>query len=604
MPVRRLRCSMLIAAAIAANPTAGIAGPASELLPAKAMLASDLPAAPAANEAFAPGTDAGAAPPFAGILRISPATMLTKPSLEQPLVGGRDTRLFPGVTLEFFTDGAILVPVQRGEMVRESAATAVSSYWRVIPQYGRVWREQADGEWSRAAFPLMLVNDTENHAHQGLLTFLYREGVVSALHFQFVQQTAPYLVKPHFVGWGIASASLSGGDTGRLEARRAEAAAELAERLPARPWSDLVRELPAGTLDGFGGPLYPKWMVEAALVRNGVLYYQDSATPYGPFPYPLEMRFGVRSGMKSVGAPLALLHLAQVYGPYVLALKIGDYVDGIDPKYKRVRFIDAASMASGFGGTGTLKTNPNDMYDGYLGGNYDAWYTAPSHAEKIRRIAADLRPYPWEPGTVVRYRDQDFYLLGAALEGFLKSVRGSHADLWDMLKAEVFAPIGIRHAPAVRTRESDGRDGLVWFSAGYYPSLDDLAKIALLYQDRGAHGGVQILHRQLTGDLLAARDALAKTGDASIRRQESSGAGEDGGLYRMGFHFTPYVGSLSHKLHYLPTMSGSGENEVILYPTGLVSIRTAKAGGLPESEKVSSDDGPLTIRAVDRLAPF
>ena len=158
--------------------------------------------------------------------------------------------------------------------------------------------------------------------------------------------------------------------------------------------------------------------------RDGTLYYQESSTPYGPYPYPLEMRFGVRSVTKSVFAPLALLHLAQFYGPWVLALHVGDYVPGLDPKWRRIRFIDAANMATGFGGTGTTKTHPNDVFDGYLGGDYDAWYTAPSHAEKIRQINLSLHPYPWEPGTVMRYRDQDYYLLGAAIEGFLKSVRG------------------------------------------------------------------------------------------------------------------------------------------------------------------------------------
>ena len=44
---------------------------------------------------------------------------------------------------------------------------------------------------------------------------------------------------------------------------------------------------------------------QAALERAGVLYYQESNTPFGPYPYPLEMRFGVRSVTKSVGAPLA-----------------------------------------------------------------------------------------------------------------------------------------------------------------------------------------------------------------------------------------------------------------------------------------------------------
>ncbi len=71
--------------------------------------------------------------------------------------------------------------------------------------------------------------------------------------------------------------------------RRAEARAELADRMPARPWSELVESVSPGTLDGFGGPLDPKW--------------------------------------------------------------------------NRVRFIDAANMATGFGGVGTLVTNPNGVGD-------------------------------------------------------------------------------------------------------------------------------------------------------------------------------------------------------------------------------------------------
>jgi CubicO group peptidase (beta-lactamase class C family) len=403
--------------------------------------------------------------------------------------------------LEFFTLGDVLVPVQRGEMVRETAAGSGPSYWRVIPQFGKIWREKADGDWSRAAFPIMLVNDTENHAHQGLATFLYRPGQTTGLRFQFVQQTDTYLIKQYFVAWGYAPAEFVAGNAQTLEARRAQAQAELADRLPAKPWSELVKTVPAGTLDGFGGPIYPKWQVAVALVQGGTLYYQDPVTPYGPYPYPLEMRFGVRSVTKSVFAPLALLRLAQVYGPWVLTLKVGDYVPGLDPKWRRVRFADAANMATGYGGTGSTKTHPNDIFDGYLGGDYDAWYTAPSHADKIRQIAATLHPYPWEPGTVMRYRDQDYFILGAAIEGFLKSVRGPGAELGEMVQTEVLTPIGIHEAPVVRTREAAGRDGLVWCNAGYYPTLDDLAKIAMLYESRGAHGGVKILNRDMTIDM-------------------------------------------------------------------------------------------------------
>jgi CubicO group peptidase (beta-lactamase class C family) len=340
------------------------------------------------------------------------------------------------------------------------------------------------------------------------------------------------------------------------------------------------------------------------LVWEGTLYYRDVVTPYGPYPYPLEMRFGVRSIMKSVATPLALLRLAHLYGPYVLTLKIGDYVRGLDPKYDRVRFIDAANMATGFGGTGSFSTTPNDINDGYLGGDYDAWYTALSHEEKLAQIVQHLRPYPWDPGTVVRYRDQDFYLLGAAIDSFLKSVRGPGADAWDMLLEEVFAPIGIAHAPTIRTREAGGSRGVPWFNAGYYPTLDDLAKIALLYQSGGSWSGQQILHPTLTRELLASHGALLKTGNAPLTGRVGSDDVGDLSLYKMGFHFTPYLGWVSGRRFYLPTMWGSGESEVILYPNQLVSICIAKAAQLPAGETATEGHALATPRAVDRLVPF
>jgi len=113
-----------------------------------------------------------------------------------------------------------------------------------------------------------------------------------------------------------------------------------------------------GTLDGFGGPLYPKWQVAVALIEGGTLYYQDQTPPMGRIRIRWRCASAFRSVTKSVFAPLALLRLAQVYGPWVLTLKVGDYRAGLDPKWHRVRFIDAANMATGFGGTGSNQDAP------------------------------------------------------------------------------------------------------------------------------------------------------------------------------------------------------------------------------------------------------
>jgi hypothetical protein len=602
MPVRvRLRMWFVLASLLGS--AAAWPGPADRYLPAQLLLSSRPLTSPVPNAAFIPAGDAGRADPIAGVLKIERTSMRTLPSLDGALIDGRDPHLFPAVALEFFSMGDVLVPVQRGEMVAESASAKPASYWQVIPQFGRVWKEAGDGGWSRAAFPLMLVNDTENHAHQGLATFLYRGTRISGLRFQFVQQTTPYLIARHFVAWGHASARFEASVDAGAAAMRETAQHELADRLPSRPWRDLVAGAPPGALDGFGAPLAPEWVVINAIVRNGTLYYGDSATPYGPYPYPLEMRFGPRSLLKSIGAPLALLRLATLYGPAVLDLKIGDYVQVADPKYRRVRFIDAADMATGMGGAGSPKTNPNDVNDGYVDPHYDDWYLAASKAGKMREIDAHNLPYPWEPGTVMRYRDHDFYLLGAALDGYLKSVRGNDADIWDMLCTEVFAPIGIHHAPIVRTREPAGAEGLAWFSAGYYPTLDDLAKIATLYQNRGQFAGRQILDPKLTAGIFSTDDAIRQGADIGQGRLPPDDDVQEL-LYKMGFHYYPIVSVRTGQKIYVPTMRGSSGNMLTLYPNGIISMRLAKAWPMPKAEQHTEDSPLLMMKAVERLAAY
>jgi len=580
------------------------AGAGSTLLPATALLIDAPDASPIDNAVFAPSPDALPAPAFNGILDISGAVLQSQPKLKNDIILGRDALRFPALSLEFTTLHDVLVPMQRGAMVGESKRSGLPSYWQVIPQFGKVWREPNDQGWSRAAFPIMLVNDTENHAHQGLATFLYQEGRVSHLRLQFVQQTAPWLLSPHVVLWTKANIQLRQGQPEVQEATRQAATKELAARLEARPIGEFAPGLPAEAFSQLNDPVPPRWQVAHALVHNNILYYDAEKTPFGAYPYPLEMRFGVRSIMKSVATPLSLLRLAQVYGPYVLDLHIGDYVPGADPKWSKVRFIDAANMSSGYGGVGSLVTHPNEEGSGYLDNDYNGWYQAPSIAEKLAHMRTHLKPYPWEPGRVMRYRDHDFFMLGLAVNNFLKSVRGPQADIWTMLQEEVLKPIGIYAAPAVRTREPNHQLGAVWFSAGYYPTLDDLAKLALLYENGGEWMGQQLLHRGLTLDTMMAKGALDKEGDGSADRTIVRDGPQPAQLYRMGFHFIGYTPSDSAVRLYFPTMSGAGHNEVVMYPGHVVGIRIAKVGDLPPGEKEPPYYSDSIPRTLDTLLSY
>jgi hypothetical protein len=107
----------------------------------------------------------------------------------------------------------------------------------------------------------------------------------------------------------------------------------------------------------------------------------------------------------------------------------------------------------------------------------------------------------------------------------------------------------------------------------------------------------------LTRELLAARDALLPTVDGS-RQVEPATRSAAPMLYRMGYWFPRYVSARDGAIRHLPSMQGSGENRVTMYPNGIIALHMGKASELPTGERASSDDADTTHRIVERLAPF
>jgi hypothetical protein len=172
-----------------------------------------------------------------------------------------------------------------------------------------------------------------------------------------------------------------------------------------------------------------------------------------------------------------------------------------------------------------------------------------------------------------------------------------------MLAEEVFLSIGIYHAPIVRTVEPDGSEGIAWFHAGYYPLLDDVVKIGMLYQNRGRSGDEQILHPIVTAQFFTTEGALIKDYDHSLeaafpgRMDESRYANRD--LYKMAFHYMPYTDADGDEGH-IPTMSGFSGTEAMFHPNGFISIRFAKAWPMPENEQADANRND-TARILGRL---
>lgn len=578
-----------------APPPSTTAAPARQTITPAELLGDAWSGGLIANAAFIPAPGARQAQaPFRGTLRLLEAPMIIKPrDLRIKSVLGLDPARFPAVSISFFTHDADLVPLTQ-DVIRGGSKRSGRSFWDLIVQPGRVWSEPGDGQWSRAAFPFALVNSLEGETHNGLATFLYRAGMVSNLRFQIVQQTAPFLVQEYFYAAGLVPARFES-----LGPQEAEVAAltrryqtSLAQRVPIADWKDLAAKVGVGALAGFDGKMPVRDIVLAGLDYDGVFYLEECLSAAGPLPWCDRARFGVWSATKALADETALLRLAQKFGSSVFGLKLVDYLPELAGQagWEGVRFEDAIDMATGVG-MGSTKRSPNDISDGYLSADYQAWYQAPALDDKLRAVAASSGVYPWGPGQVARYRDQDMFLLGVAMDRFLKSKEGAaSADLWSMLEQEVFEPIGIFYAPINRTIEPSGR-GQPLMAFGYYPTVGDLVHIARLYQDGGRHGVTQILYAPRIAELTGGRVSLGLPTGEQLTFGETR--------YTNAFWVAPFqIGGC--RIDY-PRMVGWGGNIVALLPNGITGIRLAKSAATTRTADVETAD---MARVADHLKKY
>ena len=94
------------------------------------------------NRWFMPAEGAAAAKfDFTGTLVLQELEMGTDPAkFSSREVLGKDPKIFPAVSIAFFTDNDDLVPVSQ-DVIRYGSTNEGRSYWDVIVQPGRVWSE-------------------------------------------------------------------------------------------------------------------------------------------------------------------------------------------------------------------------------------------------------------------------------------------------------------------------------------------------------------------------------------------------------------------------------------------------------------------------------
>lgn len=407
----------------------------------------------------------------------------------ESLPGSAPGRL-PDFSVDVVQSGERLLPAQRSLLATQHPD------WDVIVTPGRVWRQPGDGSWTRAALPFALVEKNANCTHNGVLTFLFDEhGQTTRAAWQIGSETCAYF---QFDAWGMATVSYTPGPVAQSDALVSRDREERSSRLPVRPVSDLAIRYPGINPDALRAAEHidPGAMTVFGLVAEGVHYAGGCETRFGAYPYCDALVLPSFSLAKTLFGGLALMQLDQRY-PGARDALIGDYVP---------------QCAAAGGWDGVTFENALDMSTGRyeeIGYEHDeasataaGFFNTATNAQKVE-LACSLYNHRAAPGRNWAYHTTDTYLLGVAMQAYLREQAGPDADIYrDLVRDPVFRRLGLS-ATLDETRRTLDDDAQPFTGWGLFLQRGDLARLLQFLGPDGASvdGEVVIDPSQLAGGL-------------------------------------------------------------------------------------------------------
>ncbi len=562
------------------------------------VMTARTPDAPLPNSEFAPPRDRLPARwSFDGVLAIEGGELSASDGRVQghAELGGRPDR-FPRVDLAFVTDGEALVPLHCGLHRKPDP----ESYWDIMAGQGCVWSTQGGDGRDRACFPFQLSCERENDSHHGLARFSWDGRRVTDLVVQVVTETLPDHLPERLDLWGGLKAAFRGPGRPARPARRHD------------PWplhriEELEDRVPRHLMEALLKNPFRESEIVSGLAMKGRIYTTGIRTRHGPWPFPHAMRFGIWSATKAAFGTTALMRLACHLGPDVAETRIADVLDvtARHDGWSDVTIRNCLDMATGIGTAGR-DPEPVDIYADNLtqpdfasaGGEetesyhaYQRWYAARSLGDKLGE-ALSCPSYPWKPGMFARYRDQDLFMAGAAMDALWKRYRGEHANLFSMVADDVFRPIGMAPVDMNRTLEPGGGRGVPLTAFGLFLGLDDAARLGRLLSDLGCHEGEQLLDRSLAQGCLGGEWAKGlPTGTFTAEGREVT--------YHLAYWQLPMTTRAGRDVR-IPTMRGYGGQIIQPLWNGITCFRFGHDSPMNEQRY----DALMLPRLADALRPL
>ena len=457
---------------------------------------------------------------------------------------GEPLRHLPAFEYEFVQRGSDVIPLVAG--VQRTA----HPYWEIMLLPGTAWQAADDGDWTRVSLPFALQERAANCTHNGVMSWLFRDGAVSRVVYQVASETCGYFKADL---WGVVDAEYTPRDLAdKAAAMIARVDAHRADRLPVRSLEQLAEDYPAidaSTL-GVGDGIPADDISVLGLVVDGIHYRSDCPTRQGPHPFCASLPLPSYSTAKSIFASVATMRLERLY-PGVSGKSIGSLVDECDQdRWRDVTIENALDMATGNFESADFEVDEDSPA-------HEAFVFADSHAEKIE-FACSHFPRKAEPGTTFVYHTSDTYLVGVALQRFLDQRGGG--DVYDSVLLEpIWRALNLSPQLDVSKRTYDD-ESQPFTGYGLTYEADDIVRIAKWLADGGTLDGEPAL------DTALLEESLQRLPGVSGLR-----AGSDDLYYNNGFWAYDAGPSLGcAEPVWVPFMSGVSGITVAMFPNGVV----------------------------------
>lgn len=454
--------------------------------------------------------------------------------------------LFPNLQLDFISHNGALIPCFKDKITTRHYS---NSYWDVVVGTGKVWHEEDDCEWDRASFPITLTDRWVGQARNCVATFIYKPDTISNICLQCSQETADIDDKQLGNISGLLSADYQTKDFVDSSKTIEEHNRSKAGRLPIHPLEEIDSSHDISNY--FDKKIYTNAPTSLGAVwRNGKLYLHPPKTRHGLYPYPEDMRHGLYSVTKSMAGALALMYFENRYDEDVFNKLITDYVP---------------ALANHDGWQGVTFGNTLNMVTGTVGGE-DADHLfriliVPETAEQAIKNIANLGDAPEAPGVRFNYASTNLFVLSYALQKLVEEKEGEEINYWHLVHENVLVPIGAEHFSLLHTMEDEGDQEIPILAYGALPTIDEAAKIALLFANEGRHAGQQILDQKSVKEVFDFKELSGYSTNNDYR----------GSNYQHSF-WSKEIKTKKGKIKAI-YMLGFGENYVVFLPVNVIIFR-------------------------------